>query len=126
MKFTRMECDKIIRKVCKVGLECLDKSEESETYKKEWKNVLEDRAIISGHTITLGLFKNEQKRLLTFFHEVGHMAITAKYGNLIKWKPVVIEMQCWQNGIELAASMGVHFDTKTLLWGYERALTYKK
>jgi len=89
----------------------------------KFENVVEN-CYIAGNEIFIGIYKDEEKKLISFFHELGHKEISWAFKKAFKLNTLLIEIECWRCGIELARSYGIFFSDNAIKFGYEKALTY--
>ena len=81
--------------------------------------------IIGSDEIDMGYYDDDNKRLASIFHEIGHILI-----HKTAWPPSMSslywEILCWNIGLEFAfKEYGVVFDEEVINWAYrEKALTY--
>ena len=81
---------------------------------------------IAGNDIFIGEYDNIEYELISFFHEYGHYLIG--FTNTVvqlNYNTLLIEIECWNKGIEAARRMGILFSDKTIEWAYNKALSYK-
>jgi hypothetical protein len=119
------DADKIIARVAKkFGLKIWDE-EKSGPYSKEDRN-RRNHSSCCGNEIILGRYDDREFRLISFFHELGHVElVSSKWRKEVKWGILPIEMQCWQEGIKYAAQhCGIQFSDEAIAWGYNNALSY--
>src|SRR4051812_31153989 len=79
---------------------------------------------VKGRTVYVGLFADKEYELIAFFHEVGHSIITQDFMKKWDYNTLVIEIECWNLGLEKARELGILFTDRAIRWGYEKALTY--
>jgi len=80
--------------------------------------------IIGNYEIILGKYLNDENMLISFFHEVGHRLISKEYINKWEYNTLIIELECWNIGIEEARKRGILFSDNAIKFGFEKALTY--
>ena len=75
----------------------------------------------SGDTMWIGEYDNEEYELISFFHEYGHRLIH-KNCFVEKWdyNTLMIEIECWNLGIEAAREMGYLFSDDAIHWAYSK------
>jgi hypothetical protein len=112
--------------ICKLyGIELIDVAlpEHISYIEANGKDTYLNNSYCSTKTIWLGIYDNPEKRLFSFFHELGHLiGPTPSYLSCGK---MAMELLCWSFGLQYAASLGIRFSDSTLAWGYERALACK-
>jgi hypothetical protein len=130
-----MNSNKIIKTLCeKFNIDLLDlKKLKPKELKKYVSNIsgdeqmLRNRSFVIGNDeIHLGIYDDEDKRLASFFHELGHILIKKKYKiwpknmTTLHW-----EIECWNIGLSYAfKNFNIIFKETTIKWAYEQALTY--
>jgi hypothetical protein len=76
--------------------------------------------IIGLSEIIIGFYKDEELRLASIFHEIGH--------TLFKYKKGYTAYDCencvWDIGFSLAEKYGFKFSTATYEWAYAQLETY--
>lgn len=79
-------------------------------------------------TIILGHYDDEELMLISFFHELGHCLVGKNnYEFATKWNynKMMIELECWNIGLEEARKNNILFTDKAVAWGLEQVLTYE-
>jgi len=79
-----------------------------------------NKSYICGNEIILGIYDSEENRLISFFHELGHIAshklwVESEYEN---------EKMAWEIGFMIAASHGVFFSEEAEDFANEQLKTY--
>ena len=72
----------------------------------------------------LGIYDNPEFRLISFFHEVGHLLLSNDFKKKWKYSALHLEVECWNLGIEYTRNEGILFSDAVIKWGYEQALGY--
>ncbi len=122
--------DDVIKRVCKrfnITLKDIRDNEEemianSTGRREDW---IENCFIIGSNEIHMGFYDNEEKRIASIFHEIGHILIQGllwpRSISTLNW-----EILCWNIGIEFAfTEYGILFSEETINWAYrEKALSY--
>lgn len=90
------------------------------TYYDEVSN----NSYVCGNEIVIGKYRDKEKELISFFHELGHIFISNDFKKKWKYNTLMIEIECWNLGIEEARKKGILFSDRAIQWGYKRALTY--
>ena len=116
-----MDDEIIIAVVKRLGLEVVDGREAPLGH--DPKDYIE-KSYICGREIILGIFEDPERRLISFFHEVGHVLLSDEFKEKWNYSTLHLEIECWNLGIELARTDGVLFSDAALKWGYEQALGY--
>ncbi len=80
--------------------------------------------VIGNDEIWLGDYDDEEKMLISFFHELGHCRITQEFIKEWNYNTLIIELECWHIGINLAKKDGIIFSDQSISWGYKQALSY--
>lgn len=78
----------------------------------------------NGAEIWLGFYDNDEHRLLSFFHEMGHLLMTEKELNTDLTMHQV-EKAAWRHGYVLARKHNIEFSEDAVNWGKEQLKTYK-
>jgi hypothetical protein len=91
-----------------------------------WENDKEhtDYSYSGGRNIYLGRYKDPELRLVSFFHELGHVLIPQDFREKWDFNKLILEIECWSIGLEIARQEGILFSDSALKWGYGQALTY--
>jgi len=76
-----------------------------------------------GGNICLGIYENLEFRLLSFFHEMGHLMETLKYDG--GFSSYLYESRAWSLGYLLAEAYGITFSDEAKAWGRDQLETYK-
>lgn len=79
---------------------------------------------IGNDGIIMGKYLNDENMLISFFHEIGHRLISKEYINRWKYNTLMIELKCWDIGLEEARNRGILFSDDAIKFGFEKALTY--
>ena len=75
--------------------------------------------IIGGEEVILGIYKDKELKLISFFHEIGHSRTNAQEcTDLYEY-----EERCWKEGIKLARAEGIKFSEHALDWAKEQLKT---
>ena len=83
-----------------------------------------DHSYFAGNEIYLGIYKNEEFKFISFFHEVGHILLPSWFGEKFKYNTLIIELECWHIAIMEAQKLDVFFSDEAIEWGYKQALSY--
>lgn len=75
-----------------------------------------------GNEISLGVFDNDEYKLLAFFHEMGHF-LDKSAGHSNKFEE---EKAAWAVGYKLAHKYSITFSEDAIKWGLKQLETYKK
>lgn len=92
--------------------------------KVRWEKGLIKESWSSYKEIVLGEYEDKELELISFFHELGHSEIAHDF--ILKWdyNTLLIELECWNIGIEKARKMNILFSDNAIKWGLNQALTY--
>ncbi len=85
---------------------------------------LDNDCFSAGSTFWIGEYEDEELKLISFFHELGHRIITQEF--IKKWEcnTFIIELECWNLGFEEARKREVFFSDKAIAWGLQKAMSY--
>jgi hypothetical protein len=86
--------------------------------------ITNDSYLCGSSEIILGKYRDQEKELISFFHELGHILIDKKFIKKWNYNTLIIEIECWNRGIEEARKKGILFSDKAMEWGYKKALSY--
>jgi len=75
--------------------------------------------------IYLGIYKDDELKEISFFHELGH-CIMIYPENYLECTEYQIEKMAWKEGLKIAKENGIKFSSKTLKWANEQLKTYSK
>jgi len=78
-----------------------------------------DNCHIAGNEIFIGMYSDNEFKLISFFHELGHKNLQ-KY----PYSTLLTELECWHMGIEIAKAYDILFSDRAIKFGFEKALTY--
>ena len=82
----------------------------------------------SGKEIYLGFYNDDELKLVSLFHELGHMYFNAKtpcdYSERHDYRSFPYELQCTRIGLDIAYDQGIVFSDHALAWIYSQAYTY--
>jgi hypothetical protein len=73
-----------------------------------------------GEAIVLGIYKNDEQRMASLFHEVGHILVAGDYEGQFEY-----EAEAWKRGIKLAMEYDISFSGETMMWISKQMSTYK-
>ena len=80
---------------------------------------------IAGNDIFIGEYDNIEYELISFFHEYGHyLSGYANTAKKLNYNILLIEIECWNKGIEAARRMDILFSDNAIEWAYNKALSY--
>lgn len=83
----------------------------------------EGRSSTNGIRITLGVYDDEEQRIASFFHELGH-CLAWRSRTHVPATPYDDEVQAWMLGLSLAQKEGFRFSPATIAWCDEQLATY--
>ena len=73
--------------------------------------------------IWLGFYDDEELKLISFFHELGHVTDDTKWDGIpLKYTS---EKSAWDKGYEIAKEYGVKFSRKSKGWATKQLNSYK-
>ena len=74
--------------------------------------------------IYLGIYEDQELRLISFFHELGHVTSDIKFDEgITKYD---IERDAWIKGLRIAQTHGIYFSFKAKRWAVGELKTYEK
>jgi hypothetical protein len=79
-----------------------------------------ERSCCSGNNICIGLYKNKEHLLISFFHELGHIIDPRTQHHT----QVDCECRAWTFGLWVARNEGYHFSLETLEWADDQLQSY--
>jgi len=89
--------------------------------------VFVERSFSAGDEIFMGQYADPERRLLAFFHELGH-CVTWMQNEIPVFEACPYyhypEALAWKRGIELAAEHGVTFTPESLAWARKELTSY--
>jgi len=125
--------DELIARLCK--RHCIDlfdyaidwKEDELPSYGEETSACTMARSKQWPPTIYLGAYKDPELRLISFFHELGHIVdvdnkLLPKYEDLPYYH--FSEASAWRRGLRLATRAGIEFSENALEWAKGQLSTY--
>lgn len=83
-----------------------------------------DHSYTAGREIYLGKYKNIEFRLISLFHELGHIIRPKNLAKKYNYNTLLIEIECWRIGLLEARKLGINFSDEAIEWGYKQALSY--
>lgn len=72
----------------------------------------------------VGKYDNPEYELISIFHEIGHYFLDKDFPEQVEYNTLLIELECWREGILQARDMGILFTDDAIQWGIQQALTY--
>lgn len=78
--------------------------------------------LIGNNTIQLGIYDDEELKLISLFHEIGHTQDKSNKDNLTIFQ---IEKQAWEIGYQIAEKYNIYFSNNAKNWALEQLNTYK-
>jgi hypothetical protein len=82
-----------------------------------------DHSYVAGNYIELGIYEDPEKRIVSFFHEMGHILTPKRVHKRCNTK-YEIEEKAWRYGYKLAKFYGIEFNKETKKWAQEQLDTY--
>ena len=124
-KTKKAEANTIIDEIKRrFGVEVIDVGERPYYYKEvamEKEDFINRSYIIGKDTIVLGVYDNDERRIASLFHEVGHTLINGEYKDKFDY-----EEEAWKKAVELAMEYNIVFSPETMLWIDNQVSTYKR
>jgi hypothetical protein len=78
--------------------------------------------------VWIGDYSNDEFELISLFHEYGHYimgtGIRKNFAAEWKYNTLIIEIECWRLGLEVARNLGYLFSDEAIKFGYEKAMSY--
>jgi len=72
--------------------------------------------------IWLGIYYDKELKLISFFHELGHILCKRKESDTI----YQMEEKAWKKGIKIANKYEIFFSDETLKWSKNQLKSYEK
>jgi hypothetical protein len=86
-----------------------------------------NQCFLADGQIYVGIYDDEEKKLISIFHEIGHAFLTKYETEKYKYIPLLCELACWRIGIDIAIEKyNYYFSDETIVWAYSQAFTYKE
>ena len=86
---------------------------------------IENNCSVAGKEIFVGIYDRPEEKLISVFHEIGHMEIGQDFIKKWKYNTLMIEIECWNIGIRIAKDIfGITFTDKAIEFAYKKALSY--
>lgn len=83
-----------------------------------------DHSYVAGKYIELGIYSDPEKKIVSFFHEMGHI-LTPKRVHKRCNTVYEIEEKAWKYGYKLAKFYGIEFNKDTKDWAKAQLESYK-
>jgi len=81
-----------------------------------------NRSFSVGNEIILGIYKNQERKIISFFHELAHIKNTKNYSS-----KYLEEKAMWKISFQLAKKYGIpKFSKKTTEWYKNQLKSYNK
>lgn len=84
-----------------------------------------NKSYIVGDEIYIGKYDNDDFKMASMFHELGHHLITDKRMRQLKLNRYKIEKECWKIGLNEAKSNNISFSIQTYRLMIESLNSYK-
>jgi Zn-dependent peptidase ImmA (M78 family) len=85
-----------------------------------------DHSYIAGSDeIVLGLYKDKNKKLMSLFHEIGHLLVDKYFIRSINYNTYKYEKEVWRRGLLLAKIYRIAFPFYCYRWAVQQMQTYK-
>lgn len=117
-----MKCD-IDKIKQKFNIEIIDVQERPKYYNEvgmEEEDFVNKSYIIGKDTVVLGIYDNDEQKIASLFHEIGHTLVVENYEEQLNY-----EVEAWRIGIELATEYGISFSDETMSWINRQVDTYE-
>ena len=79
-----------------------------------------NHSYIAGRDIELGVYDDEELKVASFFHEIGHIKVPWEFIQSVDYRTPDVEREAWRIGFDLACNYGVTFSQKTHDWSEEQ------
>ena len=108
------------------GISLID-CETNDKYIEAWdvSDLINKSYIIGNNEIVLGIYDDPEKRIASFFHEIGHTLVSQQSIKRVKYDTLKIEKLAWKKGYDIAKFYGIKFSKDIKEWAAEQILTYK-
>jgi len=117
LKKRKADLKEVLDQVCKkYNLIVRQLSQEDES--------VNNHSYIADNEIILGDYEDDELKLISFFHELGHHLIPFSLKKELDFNTLLIELECWRLGVLEAHKFGVLFSDKAIEWGYNQAFSY--
>lgn len=83
-----------------------------------------NHSYVAGKDIELGIYEDPEKRIISFFHEMGHILTPKRVHKRCNTK-YEIEAKAWKYGYKLAKFYGIEFNKDTKDWAKAQLESYK-
>jgi len=109
----------------KHGIKIIEVEEGDVHCKANGLDVYLNASYICGKEIYLGIYQDEELRLLSFFHEMGHAIDDTDWSTgADKTTTYKAEKKAWELGYKLAERNGVSFSDNAKQWANEQLEKY--
>jgi len=120
-----MNYDGVVSKVKqRFGIEIIDVEQRPDYYKEvgmEERDFIDRSYIIGKDTVVLGVYDNDERRIASLFHELGHTLVVGGCGGQLDYEEVA-----WKKAVELAIEYNIVFSSDTMLWIDNQVNTYRR
>lgn len=82
--------------------------------------------IVGNNEIYIGKYDDEELKICSVLHELGHVLITEKRMRELNLNRCEIERECWKIGINEGKNNGIYFSIKEYRFMISCLNTYKK
>ena len=84
-----------------------------------------NHSFIAGRDeIELGIYDDPEKKIISFFHEVGHTMVPRRSIKRVKYDTYKCEALAWKYGLRLAKYYGIEFKRETKKWAKSQLNSY--
>jgi hypothetical protein len=80
--------------------------------------------VCGNDRIELGIYDDPEKRIISFFHEIGHTMVSDRSIKRVKYDTYKCERLAWKYGLRLAKFYGFKFNKETKKWAKEQLNSY--
>ena len=76
------------------------------------ENFMNNAYVIGDDEIILGIYDDNEVRIASFFHEIGHTLVSESFEKMVNYDTMLIEYQAWIEGLKLAKQYEYTFSRK--------------
>jgi Zn-dependent peptidase ImmA (M78 family) len=110
----------------KYGIKLIEVVPGDENCKANGEDCYKNSSYCSDKTIWLGIYDNEELKLLSFFHELAHILDQTDWSkNADATTEYKAEKHAWELAYKLAAANGIKFTRFAKEWAKEQLETYR-
>ena len=108
------------------GIKLIDIASEGGVFRNDAKMHM-NRSTSAFDEITLGIYTKPELRVISFFHELGHID-DQQNKRLPEFNDLPYyhfdEASAWRTGLELASEAGIKFSEDAVMWAMDQLNTY--